>query len=275
MDLATKALLKAHANVPDGKDMALQVDPDDPNKVVYSFTDADGKTVLKGNATPKDLASQAMGLAKGGFDKAILTAAGQAEQGQQGVQGAGAGAGGGKPAGAGLAGEKSSDRKGNVELIDKEVQKITDAYEKEHGGEGGGRETIPQSLVDDLTNAAQHIMKGGDVTHGEAVKLAQKLLVPPKTDLSANPKTDPGKPSYSVTPVIDDDQDTGMRKIRFDNGKVVTMSAEALAPFEQSYKARVKVAEDKIGKDIEDKEASDESWRNTGQNVKQSRQRYF
>lgn len=76
LGFAAKAMLKAYANVPDGRDMALTQNPDDPSKLVYSFTDEKGKTVLMGIVTTQQLASSAMGLALSGFDKAILKAAG-------------------------------------------------------------------------------------------------------------------------------------------------------------------------------------------------------
>lgn len=75
LGLAAKATLKAYANVPEGKDMELTNDPDDPKRLVYSFTDENGKTILKGIPTPQQLAASAMGLATDGFDKALLAAA--------------------------------------------------------------------------------------------------------------------------------------------------------------------------------------------------------
>jgi hypothetical protein len=78
IDLATQAAVKAYANIPDGNDIHLQKGED--GKIMFSYTDgATGKVIQKGLITPQQLAAQATGLAQDGFDKAILSAAGQRE----------------------------------------------------------------------------------------------------------------------------------------------------------------------------------------------------
>lgn len=78
LDLAAQAAVKAYANIPDGNDIHLSKGED--GKLMFSYTDGKtGKVIKKGLITPQQLAAQATGLAQDGFDKAILSAAGQRE----------------------------------------------------------------------------------------------------------------------------------------------------------------------------------------------------
>lgn len=83
LDLAAQAAVKAYANIPDGNDIHLS--KGDDGRIMFTYTDgATGKVIQKGLVTPQELAAQATGLAKSGFDKAILSAAGQREANEKG-----------------------------------------------------------------------------------------------------------------------------------------------------------------------------------------------
>lgn len=70
LDTAARAAVKAYANIPDGRDIAVYKDED--GKLNYSYTDAStGKTIVKGLLTPQQLASQATGIAPAVFEKLI------------------------------------------------------------------------------------------------------------------------------------------------------------------------------------------------------------
>lgn len=88
LDGASKAAMRAYANVPDGKDLKVQKTED--GRISYTFTDLKtGKVMRQGIEPPERLAAEAMGLARGGFDQALLTAAGQrAESEGKGKKGA-------------------------------------------------------------------------------------------------------------------------------------------------------------------------------------------
>ena len=258
LDLMQKAAIKAYANVPDGRDMALTPDPDDPSKLVYSFTDEHGKTVLKGVASPREIAAGAMGLAKGGFDKALLTAAGQKEQDQAGAKGAGAG--GGKP-------QTAADRKGEGELMDAEIKKRTDAWDKEQENKPE-KERIASDdpklggYYDKVRDAATHLMRQNaeGVTHREAVTMAEQLLTPAKAD----PEKDP----FKIKPVMADGERTGKSTVEFDDGKQITMADSSLSPILQARRASVSAAVDKINKDMEASDAADEASARRAEGVK-------
>jgi len=74
LDPAARAAVKAYANIPDGRDIAVYKDED--GKLNYSYTDAStGKTIAKGLLTPQQLAAQATGIAPAVFEKLIYESA--------------------------------------------------------------------------------------------------------------------------------------------------------------------------------------------------------
>jgi acyl-CoA-binding protein len=75
IDGTVNNMLRAYANIPNGQDVKFQKNPD--GSYAYSFTDESGKVVNKGVASPQQIASMAMRMTPGEFDKWILTAAGQ------------------------------------------------------------------------------------------------------------------------------------------------------------------------------------------------------
>jgi hypothetical protein len=163
MDLATKAAVQAYANVPDGRDMTMSVNPD--GHVVYHYVDENGKTISKGLATPQELASSAMGLARGGFDQAILSAAGvreeQAKAAKEGTS----------------KGNPVTDMKNTGELLGGELTKLQDQWQKKNQGK-----EVDQNYFGGLQDAATHIMQQNPkMTPREALASAQTLMDPKQT----------------------------------------------------------------------------------------------
>jgi hypothetical protein len=231
LDLATKAAARAYANIPDGRD--FQIKKTEDGKLQYTYTDeVTGKVLSKGVATPQQLAASAMGLAQGGFDKALLQAAGARE----------AAASGGKPKEA-----TARDMKTMGEMADEPVSKAKAAWVTANEGktDANGKPVQPdEEFWGNLSDATQHIMRenGAKVTPNQAFKAAQALY---RLD-----KDDPGKPTFKVIPGDDDGQNT----IKLDGGMKFKMSDDQLQPIllyrAQQLKARD--AESDRSQDAED-----------------------
>lgn len=200
MDVATKAALKAYANVPDGRDMQVTLNPDGTMK--YNYTDENGKTISKGIATPQEFAAAAMGLARGGFDQSILSAAGQREAAEGG--GAATRAAGTRRGNAAVGGDKVSDMKGRNELIDPEIASLQERWQKKNEGK-----EIDPDYWGSLKDSATHIMQQNpNATAREALAASQALADPKrasdyKTTSEGGKNTIKFKDGASVT--IDDD----------------------------------------------------------------------
>lgn len=158
MDLATKAAVKAYANVPDGRDMQLTVNPD--GRILYHYTDESGKTITKGLATPQELASSAMGLARGGFDQAILSAAGVREEQAKGTS-----------KGNGGSNRAVADMKGTQELLDDPMTKAQEMWQKKNEGK-----QPDEAYWSDVRDTATHLMQQNPkATPKEAIEAAVAL----------------------------------------------------------------------------------------------------
>lgn len=191
MDLATKAAVKAYANVPDGRDMMIQYDPEN-KRVNYMYTDENGKTIKKGLATPEELASSAMGLARGGFDQAILSAAGQREEAQKAT------ATKGTPKGNPL-----KDMKDTGAMLDEAITPMQEKWQKKNEGK-----EVDQQYWTGLKNAATHaIQQNPKMTPDEALSSVQTLMDPKKSDFKTT-------------------SENGQNTIRFGDGKKITLDDE-------------------------------------------------
>lgn len=85
VDGTLNALMKAHANIPDGRDLKVSKDKD--GKITYSMVDTQsGKTVEKGVATPDELLRWASRGTMNSFDDAIVAAGGQRAGGARGAR---------------------------------------------------------------------------------------------------------------------------------------------------------------------------------------------
>lgn len=208
LDTATKAAVKAYANVPDGRDMALT--KDDDGNVVYSFTDENGKTILKGVATPQQLAASAMGMATNGFDKAILMAAGARENPK-------AATGGKAPS--------ARDRKTLDEMATEPVTAARDAWQEKN------KDAKPdEEYWGDVTDTTKHILsENPKATPREAFKAAQAL--------HTLDKDDPGKTSFKIIPGEGDDK---ISTIKFNNGLKVQLDDDQLEQVLIARAARLK-----------------------------------
>lgn len=217
MDLATKAALKAYANVPDGKDLEIAPNPD--GGLMYTYTNDKGDVIAKGIATPQQLAASAMGLATGGFDKAILSAAGAAQADTGAVK-----TGGGKPQSAG-------DRAKEAESIGGEIEKMKTAWTAKNKDK-----PVDEEQWSEIGNAAQHIyQQNPKATASEVTRAAHQML---------SMGDDPEKPGFKVKPGEEGKPSTvdfgGKLKIQLDDDQLDSiLNARA---------ARVKTATDAIDK---------------------------
>jgi len=197
MDVATRAAVKAYANVPDGRDMTMSLGQD--GRIQYHYVDENGKTITKGLATPQELAASAMGLARGGFDQAILSAAGIREQGQQATKG-GAGTGTSR-------GNAVTDLKNTGALLDEAAAPLQEQWQKKNEGK-----EIDTNYWGGLKDAATHIMQENPrMTAREALSSAQSLM-------------DPKQGQFKTT------SEGGKNTIKFGDGQSMVLSDDA---FEQ------------------------------------------
>ena len=225
IDLATKAALKAYQNVPDGNDMHMERNED--GTLTYVMTGPKGETIRQGIATPQQLAASAMGMASGGFDKALLSAAGahEAAQGGGGAVG-GRGTSAGKPQGAADRAKEEETAMGAVE----ELKKKWTADEKNKGKEPD------ETMWEQMGNVATHIMQGNKVTSKEAARAADLLINPGRTD-----KT---KADFKLSMGED-----GVNTIKFTNGLKINLDDDQLEQVQNARAARIKAAADKEAAD--------------------------
>lgn len=217
MDLATKAAVKAYANVPDGKD--FQIFKDDDGQLNYSYTDANGQTIAKGIATPQQLASSAMGLASGGFDKALLTAAGQREEAAKA----------GKP-------QSAADRTKELALPDDTIEGMKKQWQDKNKDQ-----PVDEGYWADLKDATTHILQQNPkTTPNEAARAALALTTPGKAD--------PEKADFKISPPA---EDGGDYTVKLNSGLKITLNPDQLDTVMNARAARVKAATDKINADTE------------------------
>jgi hypothetical protein len=219
MDLATKAALRAYANVPDGKDLEIAPNPD--GGLMYTYTDDKGDVIAKGIATPQQLAASAMGLATGGFDKALMTAAG--------AQPAEAGAvkTGGKP-------QTATDRAKEAENVGGEVEKLKTAWQAKNKNK-----PVDEEQWSEMGNVAQHIyQQNPKATANEVARAAHAML---------SMGDDPEKPGFKVKPGEDGKPNT----VDFGGKMKVQLDDDQLNSILNSRAAKVKAATDKINADME------------------------
>lgn len=222
LDLATKAAVKAYANIPDGRD--IEIFKDEDGKLNFSYTDATtGKTIAKGLVTPQQLASSAMGIAQGGFDKALLIAAGAAEKAQGGGKGAGA--------------LKTSDRKDLGEMAAGPVAKFEEEYKAKVEKDKNLKPLDPEYL-DNLRDATQHILSDNPkTTPREAFKAAAQLYNVDEKDAK--------KTTFKITK---DEDNEGLNKIKFNSGHSISLSDDQLEPILMARAAKIKAQEDQATK---------------------------
>jgi len=225
VDLATKAALRAYQNVPDGNDMHMEVGQD--GQIIYQLTGPNGETIRKGVATPQQLAASAMGMATGGFDKALLSAAGAREQAEGGK---GAVGGKGKT-------QTASDRAKEEETAMGAVNALKESWTKDEKNKG---KEPDETMWEQMGNVATHIMQGNKVTSKEAARAADLLINPGRTD-----KT---KADFKLS--MGDD---GVNTIKFNNGLKINLDDDQLEQIQNARAARIKAAADK------DKAAADEA----------------
>lgn len=208
LDTAAQAAVKSYANIPDGRDLEVHVNPDNPKQLVYSYTDSvTGNTIAKGLVTPQQLVASAMGMAQGGFDKAILMAAGAREDPKLK----------GKP-------PSMADRKTTGTMAAEPIAAAKEAWQKKN----------PDAAVDDdywnnLGDATQHIMQQNPKsTPNEAFKAAQALYTLDKKD--------PAKTNFKIEKGDED----GVNVVKLSTGHKFTLSDDQLEPILLARSAALK-----------------------------------
>lgn len=227
IDLATKAALKAYQNVPDGNDMHMERNED--GTLTYVMTGPKGETIRQGIATPQQLAASAMGMASGGFDKALLSAAGahEASQGAGGAVG-GRGTSGGKTQSAGDRAKEEETAMGAVDALktkwmeDEATKKLKP--EELKAAEAGWEQ---------MGNLATHIMQQNKVTSKEAARAADILINPVNAGKN-------GKADFKLA--MGDD---GTNTITMGNGMKFTLDDNQLDQVQNARALRIKSAADK------------------------------
>jgi len=222
VDLATKAALKAYQNVPDGNDMHLEVGEN--GQIIYQMTGPKGEVIRKGVATPQQLAASAMGMASGGFDKALLSAAG-AREAEQGGKGAVGGAKAGRT-------QSASDRAKEEETAMGAVEALKANWAKDEKNKG---KEPDETMWEQMGNLATHIMQGNKVTSKEAARAADLLINPPRNKEGGDFKLSMG--------------DDGVNTIKFKNGLSVKLDDDQLEQVQNARAARIKAAADKEAAD--------------------------
>lgn len=231
MDLATTAALKAYAQVPDGRAMQLTYDKDN-GRLVYHYTDEYGKTISKGIATPQELAASSMGLATGGFDKAILSAAGAREATTEKT---GTGRGGKAP--------RAGDVKTMQEMLDTEIQGEQQKWQKKNSGK-----EVDNDYWNDVRDAAAHVLQQNpNVTPREAIQMGATLLTPKGNDPSAN--------GFNTT-----SDGSGKNVITFQNGSKISLDDDQFDAVATQRAQRIKAMQDAEAKQKADEAASTSRW---------------
>jgi len=153
MDGATKAALKAYANIPDGRDVRIMKRQD--GTVGYQMIDdQSGKVIGEGVLqSPQQIGALAMRAATDGFDQFILEAAGQ-----RAAPASRRGAGGGVA--------KLTDRL-------KAEDEIATNYDPKTSG-------VDEKFGDAAKSVASGILMNNDVSRGDAIKISSALLNPNK-----------------------------------------------------------------------------------------------
>lgn len=226
MPLAAKAAVMAYANVPDGKDFHIEASPDDPKRLVYYYTDDKGNEIAKGIVTPQELASSAMGLASGGFDKALLTAAGQREEAVKGK---------------GPKGATISDRKNIQGMIDDPNSPVSKAFEADKAAKEKAGQAPDEEHWGSLKDATSHILQDNDhATVHSAFNAAQELL-------RVNPDDKNPKMPFKVTSSEEGDEHV----ISFKNGLKAKLNTDQLNEVINKRAAALKASDESIDQEAD------------------------
>jgi hypothetical protein len=201
-------------------------------QIPYQMTGPNGETIRKGVATPQQLAASAMGMASGGFDKALLSAAGAREAAE-----GGGGAVGGKKGTSGGKSQTATDRAKEEETAMGAVETLKKNWASDEKNKG---KEPDETMWEQMGNVATHIMQGNKVTSKEAARAADLLINPGRTD-----KT---KADFKLSM-----SDDGVNTIKFNNGLKINLDDDQLEQIQNSRAARIKAAADK------DKAAADEA----------------
>lgn len=210
IDLATKAALKAYANVPDGND--LKIMPNPKGGLMYELSGPKGEVIRKGIATPQQLAASAMGLASGGFDRAILQAAGA-----QPATGAVKTGGGGRP-------QSASDREKEAELPAVAMEKLKEQWAKKNEGA-----EVDENFWQEATNTAQGLMQQNPKMNANQAALAAEALLRPGDNFKLSMGKEEGEPHTA----------------KLKSGMSIKLNDEQLEMLQNSRAARIKAAADK------------------------------
>ncbi len=233
VDLATKAALKAYANVPDGNDLMISQNPDNPKQLIYYFTDAQGNQHAQGVATPDQLASSAMGLAQGGFDKALMAAAAPANPEKPGK------------APPGPKAPTFRDREGVLKTVDAAMSDDKSADDDARGK--AGQKPRPGYWGDVHAAMTHALLQNPEADPQEAYTAAKDLV-------TVNPDDKDALMPFKVST----DEDSGDHTLTFKNGVKMKLSPEKFDAVITQRAAALKAADQK--QDDEQDTADAPSW---------------
>ena len=222
IDASLKAIIKSYANISDGKDMKLW--RSDDGRIGYSMTNAEGKQIEGGIASPQQILGSTLKIAQGQVEPYILAAAG--EQHLQRTKGAKGGpavdpiTGQPKPTDETETGKvpKPKDRKELMEQVSGHVDDYVKRYKESEEFKKTGKEITPAEITR-MKDVPYHIARNNDKTNSEALRLAS-------TFITAQEPTKPGEvPAFKVS----QDPETKQVTVRYKNGEVLDMNARDFA----------------------------------------------
>ena len=204
VDEGLKALMKMHANIPDGNDLKLWMADD--GRIGWKVTDEKtGQPVTGGVARPDEVIGRVLNIASGkGFEDALIEMAG-GMRGQAGqatmrrIKGTGDDDSGGYM--------KPSEYEGARNQISSYVDNWRTEYDK-----SPEKKPITDAYARQMKNAMFYIRANNRVTDDDAFDMTDKFVNAPVTYKGNN----------AAFRVIKDD-DAGMRTIRFKDGRIISM----------------------------------------------------
>jgi len=202
LDVATKAAMKAYANILDKKDLKLWVGEGD--KIGYTYTGPDGKPISKGIMSPSELGAVITGQNAKSYDQWLLSAAGAAQQEITGEKKAAVGKG------------KKTNEGGTDELTTSEYKALKDRSdshvdtwntEQQKTKDGKAGITLAPKELAATKNMLYHVMANNPGTEDEGLRRLNTYIRSPV------PKEGEKMPFNTV-----EDKENKMRIINFHDG---------------------------------------------------------
>lgn len=206
VDGAIKMALRAHANVPDGKDMKLE--PDGDGKIKYSMTDVQtGKVIEQQVATPEQILEFASKGSMHTFDDLLVrSSADRAQAGKKDKKG--------------TAGYKAKDRETADTAVDASVSDLPDQGE-----------SIKDQKPEIKGTAFQLQAANQGISKNDALRATMEMTQVDEAGLK--------KPSFAALPDKQQDPKSGAVKFQLSNGQVVSVPEELIPRLAKQRNANV------------------------------------